>query len=179
MLGVEIDFGHGAFQIGDGIADDFQIPRRVQPQGLPCVELAGLAENRPRSRTRLDERVQIGIGLRRIAGVVRAAESGDTGVFQMVVGDFLKKGHIHRIGARPAALHVVDAEVIEAQGYLELVGRRKVDVFRLCAVAEGGIVEDNFLGHGRLSVGHSAEPQQAHCPSQATGYSPLKQARQY
>ena len=179
MLRVKIDFGHGAFQIGDGIPDDLQIPSGVQTQGLLGVPLARLAENRPRRRARRNEGVQVGVGIRRIIGMMRAPERGDFGMFQAIVGYLLEKRHVDRVGTGPAALDVVDAELVEAQGDLDFVGRGQVDVFGLRAVAQGRVVQDDLLRHGWVSSGYSAEPQQEHCPPQATGYSPLKQARQY
>ena len=99
------------------------------------MAFARFAENRPRRRAGSDERVQIRVFFHLVVGMVRAPKRGDTGVFQVIVGDLLEKCHVHRIGTGPAAFDIVDAEFIKAQGDLDFIRGRQVDVFGLRAVA--------------------------------------------
>ena len=55
---------------------------------------------------------------------------------------------VERIGARIAALDIVDAEVVEHARERELVVQREVDAVRLRAVAQRGVEEiEAFAGH--------------------------------
>ncbi len=56
---------------------------------------------------------------------------------------------VDRIGARPAALDVVDPELIEQLGNRHLVGDGEIHPVGLAAVAQGGVVQIEPLGHGR------------------------------
>src|SRR5262249_31088577 len=55
---------------------------------------------------------------------------------------------IGRIGAGIAAFHVVDAEIVEQRGDLELVLHREVDAVHLRAVAQRGVEEIEPFFHG-------------------------------
>ena len=60
-----------------------------------------------------------------------------------------EKAVVGRIGARPASLDVVDPELIEQLGDRHLVGGGEVDAVRLRAIAQGGVVQMDALGHRR------------------------------
>ena len=62
-----------------------------------------------------------------------------------------------RVRARPAALDVGHAVLVEHAGDAELVGQAEDDVLALGAVAEGGVVEDDGRrGGGRRGVGSAS-----------------------
>lgn len=59
----------------------------------------------------------------------------------------VEKFRFHRIGAGPAALNVIHAQIIQLAGDADLVRRAQIDVFTLRAVPQRGIIEKDFGGH--------------------------------
>ncbi len=60
---------------------------------------------------------------------------------------------VGRIGARIAALDIIDAEIVEHAGDRQLVGQREVDAIGLRAVAQRGVEQiETFAGHGGAQV---------------------------
>src|SRR6185437_10803577 len=64
--------------------------------------------------------------------------------------DLAKKRRVAVVGARPSALDIVDAEIVEALGNLELVLDRERDVLRLTPVAQRGVVDLYFFRHSHV-----------------------------
>ena len=60
---------------------------------------------------------------------------------------------VGRIGARIAALDIIDAEIVEHAGDRQLVGQREIDAIGLRAVAQRGVEQiETFVGHGGPQV---------------------------
>ena len=53
-----------------------------------------------------------------------------------------------RVAGREAGLEVVDAELGQAHGHGELLAHREAEPLALHAVAQGGVVDGDALGHG-------------------------------
>ena len=100
-------------------------------------------------RLRAVERGDAGIIGRRHAGPLGHAEGDEAGAF----GAFaLEKCGVGRIGAGIAALHVVDAEIVQHAGNGDLVLDREVDAGRLLPVAQCRVEEiDAFACHVRFA----------------------------
>src|SRR5215831_12036184 len=62
---------------------------------------------------------------------------------------FLEVREVLRVGPRPAAFDVVDAEGVERLRERELVGQTQVDALTLGAVPQSGVVNLDVRGHGR------------------------------
>src|SRR4030095_3049228 len=87
------------------------------------------------------------------AGSARHAEGGEGGVELALLAEQLGVG---RIGARIAAFHVIDAEIVKQAGDRELVVEGEVDAVRLRAVAQRGVEEiEAFAGDGARPVDRS------------------------
>ena len=57
----------------------------------------------------------------------------------------LEKLHIPGIGPRPSAFNIVNAKVIQSLGDHDFFFSRKIDVFPLCSVSQGGVVKVNWF----------------------------------
>ena len=99
----------------------------------------------------VEQRGQARIVRGRAAGPARHAEGGEGGVeFAQLLREQFGIG---RIGARIAALDIIDAELVEHAGNRQLVGQREVDAIGLRAVAQRGVEQiEAFLGHGGTQV---------------------------
>jgi hypothetical protein len=146
MLGVEQHLGHAPAGLGDALLDHAQVfvERDAERQlHLPRRALA-------------DERDGVGSALeqRREPRVVRGAAArppGHAEGAQFRLRQARRVGEeavVGRVGARPAALDVIDPELIEHLRDRHLVGGGEVDAVGLPAVAQGGIVEIESLTHG-------------------------------
>ena len=79
------------------------------------------------------------------AGAPRHAKGDELGVLEFRrIGE---EAIVGRIGARPAALDVVDAQEIELAGDGGLVGHGEIHALGLGAVAQGGVEEIEPVGH--------------------------------
>ena len=135
------------FKEGDGVADDFQIAFPGDAQRHFHMAGAGFPEDGGHPRAAGNQGVQRGVRLRRTGRMVRAAEGGQLRIPELHVLHGLEKFRLHRVGAGPAALNVVHAQIIQLPGDADLVRRTQVDVFTLRSIAQRGIIEENFGGH--------------------------------
>ena len=135
------------FKVGNGIADDFQIPLPGDAQRHFHMAGAGFPEDGGHPCAAGNQGVQRGVRLRRAGRMVRAAEGGQLRIPEFHIPHGLEKFRFHRVGAGPAALNVVHAQIIQLPGDADLVRRAQVDVFTLRAVAQRGIIEKDFGGH--------------------------------
>src|SRR5208283_5651610 len=88
-----------------------------------------------------------------------AAKGGDAAAVELaVLANFLKKIAVLGIGARPAALDIMDPELRQLPGDADLVGQGQGEIFRLGAVPQGGVV-DLYLAHSRPSWGSKFKVQ--------------------
>src|SRR5262249_10156900 len=85
------------------------------------------------------------------AGPSGRSERGDLGVTEPEALDRTEELLVARVRARPAALDVLDAELVQPLRDAELVVEREGDVLGLCPVAERRVVELDAL-HARGSV---------------------------
>src|SRR3989442_1747736 len=116
--------------------------------------IAGLADDGGDGRPRLDEGAQVGVGVGLTAGPSRRTKRGDLSVAQAESAGASKELGVFRIRAGPAAFYVVDADLVELTGDLQLVLHGQTDPLHLRAVAEGCVVQlDASLGgHFVVSV---------------------------
>ena len=77
---------------------------------------------------------------------------GDSGVLQAVISNLFEKPRIPGIGTRPAALDVMDAEVVQLERDTDLVFHGEREVFGLSTVSKRGIVNLDVLHQGNLRV---------------------------
>ncbi len=111
----------------------------------PHVIVPGLGDEADGVGLGVEQRRQPRIVRGRAAGPPRHAEGREGRVELALLGEQLGVG---RIGARIAALDVVDAEIVEHLGDRELVAEREIDAVGLRAVAQRGVEEiEPFAGH--------------------------------
>jgi hypothetical protein len=78
------------------------------------------------------------------------------------VGRIGEEAVVGRIGARPAALDVVDAQQVELARNRRLVGDGEIDALGLGAVSQGGVEEIEAVGRSSWSAHHSGKvPREA------------------
>ncbi len=97
------------------------------------------------ARLGLQDGVEPGIVGGAAAGAACHAEGHELGVLE--VRRIGEEAVVGRIGARPAALDVVDAEKIELARDGGLVGHGEIHALGLGAVAQGGVEEIEPVGH--------------------------------
>ncbi len=147
VLGVVDDFPPQALQVGDAVADH---PQVLVPVGLEHplhVEYGGLADQGHDRRLRLEQRPQVGVVLRASARAPGHPERGHLGPAQPCLGDAAEELGILGVRSRPAAFEIVNAQVVQAPGDLQLVldGERKP--FALGPVAERRVVQHQVHSH--------------------------------
>ena len=141
VLGVEVNLAPERRHVLERLADHREVllERRVQDR----VDLGGdaLADEGHNGRVRLAQRDDVEVGRGVGVGLAGPAEGHEFGVLQRPLLHAFEEGLVLLIAAGEAALHIVDAELIEAMGDGDLVGQREGDAFHLRAVAEQGVVE--------------------------------------
>ena len=68
------------------------------------------------------------------------------GMLEPHAGGSLEVGHVLGVGPRPSSLDVVDPELVQPSGYVQLVLGRKRHTLGLGAVPKRGVVERHFSG---------------------------------
>src|SRR5438132_7650306 len=152
VLGVEDHLVGPLAQIGDGIVDDLEVLLEGDAQVLAHVEVPGLADDGDDRGlgAQAEEQVAVVGGLHaRPAG---RAEGRHLRVPEARALDGAEELLVARVRARPAALDVLDAEVVEPLGDADLVLEREGDVLGLRPVAQRRVVELD-APHGRFSGG--------------------------
>jgi hypothetical protein len=145
MLGIEHHLGHAPACLRHALLDHAQV----------LVERHAERQLRLTRRALADQGDDVGPALEqgRKARVVGGAAPGAPGHAERAqpgprqcrpIGE---KAVVGGIGARPAPLDVIDPELIEHLGDRELVGGGEVDALGLGAVAQGGVVQIDALGH--------------------------------
>ena len=94
------------------------------PRHVAHVTLRVLADQRANGRLRIQECLQVGVLLGPVGLVARAAEGRNGGVLPSHRARTGKELLVTRIGAGIPAFDVVNTELIEALGNLELVLQR-------------------------------------------------------
>ncbi len=133
MLGIEYDLGLARLQMRHAVADHGQIFLARDAQCHVHMKIPSLAHHAHRIDLGPRQDGQTGI----VAGAAPRppghAEGNETGVAQgRRVG---KERVIRRIGAGPAALHIIDTQTIEGGGNRHLIGRAEIDPLSLRPIA--------------------------------------------
>ncbi len=133
MLGVEQRLAPGIRQMGDGLRDHVDIFRALDIERLVHMVIPGLADDADRAGLGVQQRRQTGIVLHAAARPARHAEGGECrAVERRWVGEERVVG---RVRARPAALHIVDADGIQRPRDGDLVRHPKIHPLGLRPVA--------------------------------------------
>ena len=110
MLGVEHHLGHAPGRLGDAVADHAQVLVAGRADQLDVAH-STLADQRDDLRPTLEQRGEAGIVGGAATGAPGHAEGREPRVLQR--GRIAEEAVVGRIGARPAALDIVDAELVE------------------------------------------------------------------
>ena len=73
------------------------------------------------------------------------AEAGDASVLPLAARGLLEELQVLRIGTRPAALDIMNPELIEPLRDPQLVGEREIDALALGTIPERGVVDFDLL----------------------------------
>ena len=143
VFGIQQRLAAARHHRGDGFGDAVDIVLARDFQRDIDMEVPALGDEAGRTRLGIQHGRQARIVGGAAPGTLGHAEGGQPGMFQRRrIGEELRIG---RVGARKAALDVVDAEAIERQRDLALVLDRKVDPLRLCAIAQRGVEQIEAL----------------------------------
>src|SRR5437870_7823114 len=168
VLGVEDDLVGPLTKVGDGVVDDLEVLRQRDAQVLAHVEVPGLADDGDHRRLGAETEAEVAVVGGLDARAAGRAEGRHLRVLQPEALDGAEELLVARVRARPAALDVVDAEVVEPLGDAQLVLEREGDVFGRGPVAQRRVV-DLDPPHGRFSdagvggVGVGGLPLKASC----------------
>ena len=127
-------------KIGDRIGDHFQILLEGSAQHVSNVKVPALSKDSYRGSFRSDQFFEILIFCGLNFSAAGRTERGDRRVLPLAAFDALEIFLILRIGTRPSALDVMDAQFIEFLGDLDLVLHCKRDPLGLGTVAQCRIV---------------------------------------
>src|SRR5262249_31818448 len=141
VLGVEDDLVHPGAQERDRVADDVEVLLQRDAQVVPDMEIPRLADDGDDRCLGAQQCLQVAVVRGAHARAAGGTERGDTCRPEPEPANAAEELLVARIRARPAAFHVVDAQVVEALGDAELVVEREADVFGLRAVAQRRVVE--------------------------------------
>src|SRR6266566_133223 len=163
VLGVEDDLVDPLAEEGDGVVDDLQVLRERDAQVLAHVEVPGLADDGDHRRLGGETEAEVAVVGGLHARPAGRAEGRHLRVLQPEALDGAEELLVARVRARPAALDVMDAEVVEPLGDAQLVLEREGDVLGLRPVAQRRVV-DLDPPHGRVpGAGVSGFPIKASC----------------
>src|SRR6185312_1593132 len=127
--------------------DHLEILLEADSERRRDVEVPGLADEARDRRAAAQRRGEAGI----VGGTApRAAGHAEGGNARMrEARRALEEGVVRRVGARPATLDRVDAELVELARDRRLVGGSEIDPLRLRPVAQRRVVEiDALAAHG-------------------------------
>ncbi len=174
MLGIEQSLAALGHQMGDRLADIGEVfVERDAERGLD-MEVVRLADQADGGGARIDHLGQHLVIGGRAPRPLGHAEGGEGGGLQH--RRRLEKIAVGGVGPGPAALDIVEAEIIQRPRDLDLIGGGEVDPLGLLAIAQRGVEEgEAFAGHIRRSDCHprppGAEPRAAPAPPPRAGAS--------
>src|SRR5260370_8585733 len=149
MLGVVDDFVDVLLQEPNGVEDEVEFFLERTAEGVFRVKAPALAEDAGDGRFAREEGFEqrvLGGRNPRLAG---RAERGVARLRQFLLASALEKRGVARVRARPPALDVGDAELVQGARDAQLVFDRKADVLALRAVAQRSVVDaDAFVFQG-------------------------------
>src|SRR5437867_3286175 len=145
------------------VVDDLQVLRERDAQVLAHVEVPGLADDGDHRRLGGETEAEVAVVGGLHARPAGRAEGRHLRVLQTETLDGAEELLVARVRARPAALDVVDAEVVEPLGDAQLVLEREGNVLGLRPVAQRRVVELD-PPHGRVpGAGVGGFPIKASC----------------
>jgi hypothetical protein len=150
MLGVEQHLVLDRGGVGDAVADHHQVLIERAAKRRPDMEVPGLADQAGDRGRGIEDGGKAGIVGRAVAGAPGHAESREARVLER--RQLGEEGIVGGVGARPAALDVVEAQAVEGNRDRPLVGDGEIDALGLGAVAQRAVVEiDAIVGQGAKS----------------------------
>ena len=144
MLGVVDDLLAVVLDIADGFGDEDEVLVVGDAEGAFDVEVPGLAEDGDDGGAGFDEGADVAVLMDGVLGEARAAECREPGVVQGEFGGALEELLVFGVAAGPAALNVIDTQLIELLGNDELVVHGERDGLALRAIAESGVEGMDF-----------------------------------
>jgi hypothetical protein len=147
VLGVVDDLLAAPLQPGHAVSDHGQVLRRRRLQHVPHVQRPRLPEQRDHRGLRGDEGEQVRVVFGANTRLARGAEGHELRLAQGERARAAEELGVLGVGARPAALDVVDAEAVEQGGDLELVLDGEAQALALGPVAQRRIEEVNLGLH--------------------------------
>ncbi len=148
MLRVIDDEAAAALEISDGVLDHREVFSGRRLQHFFHMQQPRLADDGDDRRLGVDEQAHLIVGLGGDALAARRTEGREPRVLERPAFRFFEELDVLRIAARPAALDVVDAELIKPLGDAQLVEDGERDAEALAAVAQGRIVDVDAVTHG-------------------------------
>ena len=133
------------FQEADRVADHADVLIGLGPQHLGDVQEPGFAHDGDHRRLGIEKHANLLIVLDGHALAAGEAEAGDASVLPLAARGLLEELQVLRIGARPAALDVMNPELIEPLRDPQLVGEREIDALALGTIPERGVVDFDLL----------------------------------
>jgi hypothetical protein len=143
VLRVEHDLRLALGHVGHAFGDHGHVLRGGDAERDLDVEVPGLADHADHVRRRVGQAGQAGI-----VGGAAARPPGHAEGHQPRGGECRRigeEGVVGRVGARPAAFHVVDPQIVERPGDGDLVRHVEIDALGLRPVAQGRIVQIDAL----------------------------------
>src|SRR5690625_3779909 len=137
MLGIIDAFAPLFREMPEALADVFEILIQADAERRADMEIIGFADEADRFRAGIHDFSQ-----HLVIGGRAARALGHAKSQKARMGELWRRGEklgIGRVRARPAALDIVDAKIIERGGDLQLVGSREIDALRLLPVTKRGV----------------------------------------
>ena len=132
----------------DRVADHADVLVGFGAQHLGDVQQPRLAHDGDHRGLGIQQHADLLVILDRHALAAGEAEAGDAGVLPLAARGLLEELQVLRIGTRPAALDVMNPELIEPLRDPQLVGEREIDALALGTIPERGVVDfDLFWLH--------------------------------
>src|SRR5437870_33301 len=152
-----------ALHLHAAVRDALEVLREADAQILAHLEVPGLADDGDHRRLGAETEAEVAVVGGLHARAAGRAEGRHLRVLQPEALDGAEELLVARVRARPAALDVVDAEVVEPLGDAQLVLEREGDVLGLRPVAQRRVV-DLDPPHGRVpGAGVGGFPIKASC----------------
>src|SRR5580693_1586710 len=107
------------------------------------MQIPAFAENRYDGRARFDQRVDACVLFHGVAREAGGSERDQAGVLQLHIARAKKELLVLRIRARPAALNIINAQLIQLVRNEDFVVGRETDVLALRAIAKRRIEGEN------------------------------------
>ena len=158
VLGVVDRLAPAVGDEADRVRDHVEVLLRRGAEDLGHVEQPRLAEDRHDRRLGRDQLAQVGVLRGRVGAMSRRAERRELGRLPAHRPGRGEELDVLGVGARPAALDVGHAVLVEHPRDAQLVGQRERDVLALGAVAQGRVVEDDRRGRHADGGGHAGTP---------------------